>query len=85
MLKQLFNTVFGTRFERELKRIQPIIDAVKEHEQRLAGLPVEAVQAQTAKLRAAIRERTGSLATALDEKKAAKHDTADAGDRKSVV
>jgi preprotein translocase subunit SecA len=84
MLKQLFNTVFGTRFERELKRIQPIIDAVKEHEQRLAGLPVEAVQAQTAKLRAAIRERTGSLATALDEKKAAKHDTADAGERERL-
>ena len=31
MLKKLFTTVFGTRFDRELKRIQPIVDAIKEH------------------------------------------------------
>ncbi|MDH4352071.1 MAG: preprotein translocase subunit SecA, partial [Gemmatimonadota bacterium] len=84
MLKKLFTTVFGSRFDRELKRIQPLIDAIKDHEQRLAGLPVEAVQAQTDKLRAMIQERTGSLTAALAEKRQAKHDAVDAGERQRL-
>jgi preprotein translocase subunit SecA len=84
MLKTLFTSVFGTRFHRELKRIQPIVDAIKEHEQRLAGLSAEDVQAQTPKLRARIQERTGAIDAALQEKKQAKHDTADAGARASL-
>jgi len=84
MLKQLVNTVFGTRFERELKRIQPIIDAVKEHEQRLAALADDEIQAQTAKLRARIRERTGELEAGIAEKKQAKHDSADAAVRERL-
>jgi len=84
MLKQLFNTVFGTRFDRELKRIQPIIDQVKEHESRLAGLPDDGIRGQTEKLRARIRERTGALETEIAAKKQAKHDTADAGAREGL-
>jgi preprotein translocase subunit SecA len=84
MLKKLFTMVFGTRFERELKRIQPLVDAIKEHEQRLAALPVDALQAQTPKLRARIQEHTGELAAALDAKRKAKHDAADAGVRASL-
>jgi len=84
MLKQLFNTVFGTRFDRELKRIQPIIDKVKEHERRLAGLPDDAIRGQTEKLRAQIRERTGALETEIAEKRQTKHDTADAGAREGL-
>ena len=47
MLKKMVTKVIGTRFERELKRIQPIIDAIKEHEQWLAGVSDSEVQAQT--------------------------------------
>jgi len=84
MLKQVFNAVFGTRFERELKRIQPIVDAIKEHEQRLGGLPDDQIQAQAAVLRARIRERTGELERGIAEKKQAKHDTADAAVREGL-
>jgi preprotein translocase subunit SecA len=65
MLKTLFNRVFGTRFERELKRIQPIVDAIKQHEARLGGLPEDAIRNQTAVLRAKIREHTGTLEAEL--------------------
>jgi preprotein translocase subunit SecA len=84
MLKTVFNRVFGTRFARELKRIQPIIDAIKEHEARLGPLPEEAIRGQTAVLRAKIRERTGPFEAELAAKKQAKHDTADPAARERL-
>jgi preprotein translocase subunit SecA len=84
MLKKLFTTVFGTRFERELKRIQPIIDAVKQHEQRLGGLPEEALRAQTDKLRGIVRSRVGALEEALQARRAAKRDTPDPSARERL-
>ncbi len=77
MLKNVVNAIFGTRFERELKRIQPIIDAIKEHERRLADLSDAEIQAQTEKLRGLLRERTGALDAELTEARAAKHACAD--------
>jgi preprotein translocase subunit SecA len=84
MLKKLFTTVFGTRFERELKRIQPIINAIKRHEARLGQLSEDALRAQTEKLRGLVQERVGSLAADLQAKRTAKRDTADAADRERL-
>jgi preprotein translocase subunit SecA len=84
ILKQAFTTVFGTRFERELKRIQPMVDAIKEHEERLGKLPVEAIQAQTDKLRAVIRDRVGELEQTLADKRDAKRNTTDADARAAL-
>jgi len=84
MLKKMVTKVIGTRFERELKRIQPIIDSIKEHEQRLAGVSDSEVQAQTEKLRGMVRERLGELENALGEKKAARHSCADPRERDSL-
>jgi preprotein translocase subunit SecA len=84
MLKTLVTKVIGTRFERELKRIQPIIDAIHEHEERLAGLSDEDVQAQTAKLRAVLDERLGELRKRYDDRKQARHDCADPDERDAL-
>ena len=35
MIKQMMTAVFGTRFERERKRLQPIVEEIKGHEARL--------------------------------------------------
>ncbi len=81
MLKTLVTKVIGTRFERELKRIQPIIDAIHEHEERLATVSDDGVQGQTAKLRDLLDERLGSLRRGFEEKKQARHDCADPDER----
>jgi len=81
MLKRLVTKLFGTRFERELKRLQPLVDAIHAHEQRLRGLTDAEVQAQTAKFRAIIAERTGALAAEVERLKRAKHDCPDAEER----
>ena len=38
MIKTLMTAVFGTRFDRERKRIQPVVDAIHGHEERLKDL-----------------------------------------------
>ncbi|UCF39527.1 MAG: preprotein translocase subunit SecA, partial [Gemmatimonadota bacterium] len=84
MLKTLVTKVFGSRFERELKRIQPIIDAIKEHEARLGSLTDEQIQGQTAKLRGILQERLGALRDQLAEKRLARHECADPDERDAL-
>src|SRR6266581_1527148 len=78
MYKGWFTKIFGTQFKRELKRLRPIVDAIHGHEARLKGLADGEVQAQTAKLRALIAERTGTLAAEVGRLKREKHDCPDA-------
>jgi len=84
MLKSLVTKVVGTRFDRELKRIQPIIDKIKEHEARLGELPDAEIQAQTAKLRGIVHERLGELVQELKDKKDARHGCADPRERDAL-
>jgi preprotein translocase subunit SecA len=81
MLKQLVTKVMGTRFERELKRIQPIVDAIHGHEQRLKALSDAELQAQTATFRGRLAERVGALAAEVARLKQEKHDCPDADQR----
>src|SRR5262245_6108798 len=81
MLKQLVTKVVGTRFERELKRMQPIVDAIHCHEARLRELPEAELRAQTAKFRGILADRTRTLEAEVARLKQAKHDCPDAEQR----
>src|SRR3989475_169057 len=81
MLKGWFTKIVGTRFQRELKRIRPIVDAIHRHEERLKALSEAELRSQTAKLRGLIRERTGTLAADVERLKKEKHDCPDAEQR----
>ncbi|WP_434480788.1 preprotein translocase subunit SecA [Gemmatimonas sp.] len=84
MLKGLISKVFGTRHERERKRVQPILDEIHQIEARLATLSDADIQAQTTKFRAILAERTGPIEQRIAELKAAKHDTAEAAERERL-
>ncbi len=80
----LVTKVIGTRFEREQKRMRPIVQAIHEHEERLKQLSDEALrgpEGQTAKFRAVIAERTGALDAEVKRLRQAKHEAPDAADR----
>ncbi len=85
MLKKLVTRVIGTRFERELKRIQPIIDQILEHEKRLATLTDDEIKAQTPKLRNALHGRVGDIERDLEEKREAKRSCADPVERDGIA
>src|SRR5881296_2699462 len=81
MYKGWFTKIFGTQFQRELKRIRPIVDAIHRHEARLKGLSDGELQGQTPKLRGLIAERTSTLAAEVERLKREKHDCPDADQR----
>src|SRR5438128_2409667 len=81
MYKGWFTKIFGTQFQRELKRIRPIVDAIHRHEARLKGLSDGELQGQTPKLRGRIAERTSTLAAEVERLKREKHDCPDADQR----
>src|SRR5712691_10030292 len=81
MYKGWFTKLVSTQFQRELKRIRPIVDAIHRHEARLKGLPDGELQGQTPKLRGLIAERTSTLAAEVERLKREKHDCPDADQR----
>jgi preprotein translocase subunit SecA len=81
MHKGWFTKIFGTQFQRELKRIRPIVDAIHRHEERLTALSDAELQGQTPKLRSRVAERTSALAAEVERLKREKHDCPDAEQR----
>ena len=84
MIKQLIASVFGTRHAREVRRLQPLVDSVHAEEARLRDLSDADIQAQTGRFRGIIAERTDALRQELDQVRAARHGSADAGERETL-
>ena len=81
MIKKLMTSVLGTRHAREVKRLQPVLAQIKEHEERIKDLDETALKAQTDRFRERLAERTRAVATELAEVREAKHGCADPGER----
>src|SRR5882672_8524392 len=84
MANRWFTRIFGTRSDRDLKRIQPIVAAIHEHEVRLKDIGNSELQAQTAKFREVIAQRTGELHAEVERLKQAKHDCPDPVERANL-
>jgi preprotein translocase subunit SecA len=81
MIKGLISKVFGTRHERERKRVQPIVDEINEHYARLQSVSDEELRAQTEKFRTVLRDRTASLEKRVEELRELKKTTKDPVER----
>ena len=84
MFKRVLTAFMGTRHERDRKRIQPILDAIHQHEERLGRLSAEEVQAQTAKFRALLQERTADLEARVTDLRERKRAAADFAERDRI-
>jgi preprotein translocase subunit SecA len=76
--------VFGTRHDRERKRVQPIVDEINEHYARLQGISEEELRGQTAKFRARILEVTAEIEARIAELRELKRVTADPAAREDI-
>ncbi len=85
MIKQIVTAALGTKFERDVRKLQPIVDEILDHEERLADLSEEEIKGQTEKFRSIIRDRTRALETEIEELKETKRHTADAGEREGMT
>src|SRR5262245_49641665 len=84
MLKTVISKVFGTRHQREVKRVAPLVAEIHGHEARLQSLDDAAIQAQTARFRSILAEKTGSLKQELESVREAKHACADPVEREAL-
>src|SRR5437867_5785203 len=83
-LTGLLSGVFGTRHERERKRVQPIVDEINEHYARLQTISDDELRGQTEKFRARIREVTSEIEARIAELKEKKRVTADPAARDAI-
>jgi preprotein translocase subunit SecA len=84
MLKSIVNRVFGSRHDRERRRVQPIVDAINEHYERLQGVSEEELRGQTARFRELLHERTADLEARATELRTAKRATTDTAEREAI-
>src|SRR4051794_30297846 len=83
-LTGLLSGVFGTRHERERKRVQPLVDDINEHYAQLQTISEEELRGQTEKFRARIGERTGEIESRIAALKEQKRVTADPAAREQI-
>src|SRR6266566_637999 len=83
-LTGLLSGVFGTRHERERKRVQPIVDEINEHYARLQNIPEDELRAQTEKFRARIHEVTSELEARIADLRERKRQTSDPAARDEI-
>src|ERR1019366_6996856 len=84
MLKKMLGAMFGTRHERERKRVQPILDEINQIVERLKSVGEAELKAQTEKFREAIRARTAELSAQIAALKEAKKTAADPEERERI-
>src|SRR5687767_6698864 len=84
MVKTLLTRVFGSRHERERKRVQPIVDEINSHGETLKALSEAELQGQTAKFRAILHERTAEIERRNAELKEQKRIAKDPAEREKI-
>jgi hypothetical protein len=67
MIKTLIEKVIGTRQQRDVRKLTPLLADIHRHEERLATLSEAELQGQTAKLRGRVDELIGAKRLALQE------------------
>ncbi len=67
MLARLAQKIFGSKNERELKRMRPLVEEIGQLEPELQPLSMDALRAKTDIFRSRIQEATAATRTQLDE------------------
>ena len=71
MLESLLKTVFGSKHDRDTRRVQPIVDEINRIGETLTGLTDEALQAKTAEFKARLAEALADTGEDADERRVA--------------
>ena len=80
-VKEIFTGLFGSRHDREVKKLQPLVDEINGIADRLQSFSEEELKGQTEKFRGIIRDRTQELEDRLAELRETKRHTEDPEER----
>jgi preprotein translocase, SecA subunit len=81
MLGNVLSGMFGTRHDRERKRVQPIVDEINELYARLETVSEEELRGRTAKFRQRIQEVTSGIEARIADIKERKRSSTDPAER----
>ncbi|MEO8200928.1 MAG: preprotein translocase subunit SecA, partial [Gemmatimonadota bacterium] len=81
MINKVVTKLFGTRFDRERKKLWPVVEQIHREEERLKDLSEEQLKAQTTRFRAILADRTAEAKTEMEAVRAAKHSCPDPDER----
>ncbi|HET6764630.1 MAG TPA: hypothetical protein VFH27_13190, partial [Longimicrobiaceae bacterium] len=84
MLKSVIHALFGTRHQRELKRLWPIVDQINVHAERLQGVSDEELRSQTERFRGRIAEAVAAVEGEVEELRAARRASESAAEREGL-
>jgi preprotein translocase subunit SecA len=85
MLKTIVQALFGTRHQRELKRLAPIIEQINEEFERLQSLSDDELRGQTERFRAMIRDAVAEVEAELAELREEKRQALAAAEREGIA
>ncbi|MDQ6737163.1 MAG: preprotein translocase subunit SecA [Gemmatimonadota bacterium] len=80
----IIKSVFGTRHDRERRRVQPLVDQINEEYARLQMVSEDELRSQTAKFRGRLDEATGDLKRRIAALKEEKHNASSAVEREKL-
>ena len=83
-MKELVRSVFGSRHDREVKRLTPRVEEINEHWQRLQAVDEDELKGQTLKFRGIIRERTQTIEEDIEKLKEDRRQAEHASERESI-
>jgi len=69
MIQKILTKVFGTHFDREMKKMQPIVDAINSEYEKLESIPDEELSAKTAKFKKQIQSHISDKEKLLEQLK----------------
>ncbi len=84
-IQGMINRVFGTRFERSMKKLQPLVDEILRHEERLGSFTDEELAGQTEHFRERVRERVGEHERSIEALREQRRRTEDPAERESLT
>jgi len=84
MINTLLKKMFGTKNEREVKRLWPIVESVNALEPKISALSDEGLRGKTEEYKARIREISLPIEARIAEKKAALAECEDEGEREAL-
>ncbi|MGD8494653.1 MAG: preprotein translocase subunit SecA [Gemmatimonadales bacterium] len=84
-MKQIINKVIGTRFEREMKKLQPIVNDIFREEERIAPLSEEELRGRTDEFRRRIAERTEAIEQRIADLREERRHSEDSGHRETLT
>jgi preprotein translocase subunit SecA len=85
MLQSIIKGIFGSRHDREVKKLQPLVDEINQEWERLQSVSEEELKGQTEKFRAFIAEQTAEIDAELAELREKKRQSEDAGEREMLT